>query len=332
MSVKSKIAREYCQRFPKHGDHTLAAKMYKENKLVFDSTEHARDSIRYVRGHIGNRNRKLIADKSDTKPVTRNSRPYDLPESYAEPKEPFVLPKACNNILLISDLHAPYHDNTAISVALDYGKEKKINTVVINGDLIDFHMLSRFEKDPRKRSVKQEFDTAKDILRVIRKTFPTAKIYWILGNHDKRYEKWLMAKAPEIFDDPYYSMEERLRLNEERIEVINDLQLVRAGKLFITHGHTIVRGVFAPVNSARGAFMKAKMSVIIGHTHQVSFHPEKRLDGDLIGCWSQGCLCELSPDYDPHTNKHQHGFARVVVNNDGSYTVENKMIINGKLF
>lgn len=331
MGIKTKVAREYCARFPKHGDNTIARKMLKDNPLVFDAIEDARFAIRYARGHAGAKNRNKAAAKDAFKPVTYDSNPYKLPESYAEPKEPYIIPTANNNILLISDLHIPYHDIKALTAALDYGKKHKINTVIINGDLLDFHMLSRFEKDPRKRSVKEEFDTCKEFLRVLRKTFPNAAIYWIKGNHDKRYEKWLLAKAPEVFDDPYYSLEERLRLNEERITLIDDLQLVKAGKLFITHGHLMINGVFAPVNAARGLYMRAKVSTIIAHTHSVSEHTEKDLKGDITTCWSMGCLCELQPDYSPFVNKYAHGFAHIRTEPNGDFSLLNYRIINGKL-
>lgn len=330
-SIKTQLAREVCKKFPKHADKTIASKLYKDNPLVYKDVEDARSSVRYIRGHAGSHSRKHIAEKSLVTPVKNDSNPYKLPESYAEPKEPFVLPKAHNNILLISDLHIPYHDINAITVAIDYGKKNKVNTVFINGDLIDFYMLSRFEKDPRKRGVKAEFDATKEILRVIRKAFPNAAIYFHLGNHDMRYEKWLMAKAPEIFDDEYYSLEERLRLNEEKITIIPNIQVTKAGKLFIQHGDLFFKGIFSPVNAARGLYTKAKANMICGHTHSVSEHTEKDVRGEITTCWSTGCLSELQPDYNPYGNKYAHGFAHITTENNGNFTVRNYRIQNGKL-
>jgi hypothetical protein len=214
---------------------------------------------------------------------------------------------------------------------LDYGKKENINTILINGDLIDFYGCSRFEKDPRKRSVKHEFDTTKEFLRILRASFTNAQIYWLKGNHDVRYEHWLMAKAPEVFDDPYYLMEERLRLNEERVHLIDDKTIVRAGKLSIHHGHLFFRGFMAPVNSARGLFMKAKQSMICSHVHKCSEHNETNLSGDLISCWSTGCLSELSPDYNPHSNNYSHGFAHIRTDNEGNYSVKNFRILKGRI-
>ena len=254
-----------------------------------------------------------------------------MPQSYQEKREPFKLPLACNNILLISDLHIPYHDIDAITIALSYGKEHKVNTIFINGDLIDNSQVSRFEKDMKKRSVKQEFDATKEFLVQLRNLFPVASIYWLKGNHCIRWEKFLEQKVREIWDDSYFHLEERLQLNEQKIQILDDTILVKAGKLSITHGHHIFKGIFVPVSPARGAFLRAKQSVIVGHLHRASYHSEMDLDGNVVGCWSTGSLCELRPSYSPLVSNAQHGFAHILVDNNGDFTVKNYQIIKGKI-
>jgi predicted phosphodiesterase len=326
--LKHEIIREYLLRFPDHADLTMAKKIYAENPLVWTNVESVRSAIRAIRGK---NEKNKYADKTLYKAPAFNYNPYKLPDTEEKIKEPYILPKADNNILLISDLHIPYHNISAITAALKYGEEAKVNTIIINGDLIDFYQMSRFERDPRKRSAKFEFDTTKAFLVILRQTFPDARIYWVKGNHDVRYEHWLMAKAPEVFDDPYYRLEERLRLNEEKIHLINDKTIIKAGKLNIHHGHLFFRGFMAPVNSARGLFMKAKESTICSHVHKISEHTETNLSGELITCWTTGCLAELSPDYSPFANNYAHGFAHIKVDADCNYSVKNFRIINGKI-
>jgi len=328
-SINGKLATELISRFPDTPTMTLAKKLYAENLELFINIEAARSIIKYHRGQSGEYKRKFIPKENVR--LTYDTNPYKLPLSESEERKPFILPKANNNILLISDLHIPYHSIDAITAALDYGKKAKVNTIVILGDLIDFYKTSRFESDPRKRSTKHEFDCTKDFLRVLRKEFPNAGIYWTMGNHDIRYEHYLMQKAPEIFDDPYYKLEERLKLNEERIKVIDDKTIVKAGKLSLHHGHLFFRGFMAPVNSARGLFLKAKESMIVAHCHKISEHSETTLSGELITCWSMGCLSNLSPDYLPYANNYSHGFAHVQVGTQGNYRVSNFRILKGKI-
>jgi hypothetical protein len=120
-------------------------------------------------------------------------------------------------------------------------------------------------------------------------------------------------------------------LNEEKVTILDDKRLVKIGKLSVTHGHHIMKGFFSPVNSARGVYMKAKQSTIIGHVHKVSTHSETDMDGKVITTWSTGSLCELKPDYSPLVSNYQHGFAHVIVESNGDYTVKNYQIIKGKL-
>lgn len=329
--TKKEIVRPFLEKFPEHGDLTLAKLIYKKHPIAFKDVENVRMLVRYSRGHQGKASKIYAKDKSLFKPTTNNTNPYKLPDSEEKERTPFTLPKACNNILLLSDLHIPYHSIDAITAALDYGKKEKINTILINGDLVDFYAVSRFERDPRKRSVKHEFDTTKEFLRILRKQFPKAIIYFNKGNHDVRYEHYLMAKAPEIFDDPYYSLDARLDLSKVSVNLIDDKTIIKAGKLSIHHGHLFFRGFMAPVNSARGLFMKAKQSMMCSHVHKVSEHNETNLSGELITCWSTGCLSELSPDYNPHSNNYSHGFAHIRTDDLGNYSVKNFRILKGRI-
>lgn len=309
----------------------LARIMYKENNLAFKTLEDARNSLRYIEGKTGKTLRKWVAGSPFVKTEARPLNPYNLPESYSDTREPYRLPKECTNILLISDLHIPYHDINAITIALDYGKKNNIDTIFINGDLIDFARISKFEPDLNKRRTKEEFDAAESFLQTLRSEWPHAKIYWLKGNHCIRLENWLATKASEIWDDPYFHLEQRLRLKEKKITILDDKVLVKAGKLSITHGHHIFKGVFVPVSPARGAFLRAKQSVIVGHLHRASHHPEITLDGEIISCWSTACLCELRPNYSPMVSNSQHGFAHILVEKNGNYTVKNYQIIKGQI-
>jgi len=305
----------------------LARILYRDNNLRFTNLDAARGTLRSLEGKLGKKSEKYKIKTVAERP----KNPYNLPKSYANDRKPFKLPLACNNILMISDPHFPYHNIEAISVAIKYGLENKVNTIFINGDLIDCHAVSKFEKDPKKRSIKEEFKATKEFLVQLRALFPDAEIYWLKGNHCIRWERFLLAKAPEIFDDPYFHLEQRLRLHEERIKIIDDKVLVKIGKLNVSHGHHVFKGFFTPVNPARGAYMKAKASIICGHLHRPSYHSEVDIDGKVIGCWTLGCLCELKPDYSPLVANSMHGFAHITTELNGDYKVRNYQIINGKI-
>ncbi len=81
---------------------------------------------------------------------------FDLPPSQESNYQPYKLPINHNNILIIGDIHVPYHNIPALTLALKYGLENGVNTILLNGDIIDFYAISRFEKDPRKRNFGHE--------------------------------------------------------------------------------------------------------------------------------------------------------------------------------
>ena len=136
---------------------TLAKKIYAEHRIDFTDVEHARSTIRTYRGQAGDALRKVIKDKSHYKEAG-DKNPFKLPESYAVERKPFKLPLADNNILVLSDLHFPYQNNEAISIAMQNGLDNNVNTIFLLGDVLDFFQCSRFEKTPHKRSIAQEFD------------------------------------------------------------------------------------------------------------------------------------------------------------------------------
>lgn len=331
-TITGNLAVELIKKFPNASTRSLAEILYNDNPLVFKTYEHARSTLKFHRGESGVRSRtKSTLFKENGKAEKLTAIPA-LPKSFADIQKVYKLPVADNNILMISDIHIPYQDNKALEAAINYGVEHKVNTVFINGDLLDFHHQSRFQPDIRKRSTKEEFEACKDFFEYLRYRLPTANVYWLLGNHDIRYENWLMLKAPMLFMDEYYLMEDRLNLAKYGVRKIDDSTLVKIGKLNVTHGHLLLRGVFAPVNAARGVFMKAKESTIIGHVHKVSEHQETTLNGSAVITYSTGCLCELNPQYAPFANNYMHGFAHIRTENNGDYHVRNFKIIKGKIY
>lgn len=323
-----KVAEEYLQKYPEVASKTLARKIEQDHPKLMHTIEQWRGIIRQLRGARGRKNREKRKNLT-TYDNTKKIDPNRLPTSHIEQREHYVLAKESNRVLIISDLHIPYHEPKALTAALNHGLENGANCVLINGDLIDFHKISRFQADPRKRDVVEEFKATRQFLEYLRELFPKAEIVWSEGNHDARYPNFLAAHALPLFNDPYYHLEQRLGLDELNIKFVHQNRLVMAGKLSISHGHMITRGIFAPVNPARGVFLRTKASHLVGHSHQVSEHTEPTIYGDLITTWSTGCLCELRPDYDPHVSKGAHGFAFMTIDDDGHFRVKNYRIFNG---
>lgn len=307
---------------------TLAKKIHSDNPDLYDephkATERLRDIIRYWRGQRGVRERDIV---STTEFFTNK---YDLPESDETDWYPFRLPKLCDNILFLSDIHFPYQNNQALEIALQYGVDEKINTVFLNGDVMDCYQGSTFVKDYRKRDLAGELEMTRQFLDVLNKLFPNAYIFFKPGNHEERWERYLMTKAPELLNVKEFRLDVLLRFGERSIHTITTpQQIIMAGDLVLIHGHEYGGGYRGAVNPARGLFLKAKRSCIAGHHHQTSEHTESDIHGEIATCWSVGCLSELHPEY-LRLNKWNHGFAHIRINNS-NFKVRNIRIIDNQI-
>ena len=326
--MKAQLAKEYRKKYgPEMPTLTLARIMYKENKEVFNNLERARASLRYIEGKQGKNNLTKKVEQSEFfMSGERSKNPWKLPESEEAKYEPFIL--KAKRLAVLSDIHVPYHSIEALTAAFDKISEEKPDAILLNGDTIDMYSLSRFQKDPRKRSVAHELEAVNEFLDVLQKF--GAKIYYKLGNHDERYEHYLMHKAPELLGIPEFKFENLLKAKERGMDVIGEKRIIKANKLNIIHGHEYP-SVFSPVNIARGLYMKGKVSAMQGHNHQTSEHTETDMNGEIVTTWSLGCLCELNPAYMP-LNKWSHGMAIVdLSDNRKDFQVRNYRIYKGKV-
>lgn len=306
----------------------LAQIMYDENNLLFSNKEDARFYLRYIEGKAGKKNmRSYTKDSKYYMEKERSSNKYALPESDETNYDPFIL--NAKRVLLLSDIHMPYHSIDALTVALEFAEDENPDCILLNGDTLDFHGLSRFVKDPKKRSVSHELVAFQQFMDVLKRLFPSSKIIFKVGNHEERYQHFLWTKAAELTDVKEFDFENIIKARAEGIEYISDKKIINLNGLNIIHGHEFSTGFFSPVNVARGLFLRAKTSAIQSHCHQTSEHTESDMNGKITTTWSTGCLCELHPAYSP-INKWNWGFAIIESAEDG-FEVRNKRIFKGRV-
>lgn len=326
--TKSDIAKDYRRKFGMEmPTRKLARIMYADHPLTFSDAEDARLILRYIEGKSGNRDRKKVAGSEFVMEGQRPLNPYNLPQSYETTYEPYII--TGRRVLILSDIHIPYHSVNALTVALEWAEQRKPDTILLNGDTLDAHQLSRFVRDPGKRSFSQELEAFGRFIEVLRNNFE-AKIIFKTGNHEERYEHFLMQKAQELHGIEEFKLENIIRSRAADVDYVGEKRIIKAGELNIIHGHEFGTGFFSHVNVARGLFLRGKVSAIQGHNHQTSSHTETNMNGHVTTTWSTGCLSELTPGYLP-INKWNHGFA--FVETDGhEFDVQNLRIIKGKVY
>ena len=327
---KADLARTYRKDYGmKMPTLKLARIMYKDHNLLFKDVEAARDALRYIEGKRGEERKTHVGDRSFILEGERPRNPYNLPESDEEAYAPYYL-TGHKRVLVINDIHLPYHNIEAITAAFDFAVKEKPDAIFINGDVLDFHSVSYFEKDPRKKHFAQELDMFKEFFITLQRTFG-AKVYFKFGNHEERYQKFLFMKAKELVGVDEFELSNIIKARAEGIEIIQDKRIVLMNQLPFIHGHEFGRSVFSPVNSARGLFLQAKHSCVKGDSHVTSEHTEPNIMGKIMTTWSVGALCGLTPQWLP-LNKWNHGMAIIDLDENGEdFLFRNYRIYKGKV-
>lgn len=336
MSTKNQkyfdIIARYIKKYPNSPKKTLSRKIYNENKLIFGNLNSAYNALRYYTQSRGITARKQLAQDKKLNMIQYgpNGKPvneFELPESDYSPVESFIIPTTISKLGILSDIHIPEHDINALTVAIRDLQNENIDGLLLNGDILDMHQVSRHFKDPGKARIKKEFELGSQFLDAIRKAFPNIPIYFKEGNHEKRWPVWLRARAIEIWDDEEYTIPAKLRLGEKQITWIPNNQPIKYGNLWIIHGNEISGN--SRVSPAHAVSLRAHESTLTGDKHRPDKkHVKHQLSGAITTYYTTGCLCGLRADYLPN-NDWMHGFAIAYVNSQGNISVQNKEIHEG---
>jgi predicted phosphodiesterase len=327
------IILDYLEKFPNAPSRTLAKKIYNENSAFFTDAENVYFRVRYYRGQSGSTNRDKLKNTKFQKElkVKVMIQKLQLPESHTKTRNSFTFPTGCKKLGVFGDVHIPYHDNTALEVMFKKFEEEKVDSIFINGDLLDFYQLSFHEKDPRQVHFKGEIEAGKEFLAYIRNRFPDIPIYYITGNHENRFERYLRIKASELLDIDECRLDVILHVAEYKIEYLPFRSKVVFGDYTIEHGDKIPGA--GGVVPARTLLMRLKSNSIVNHFHKSS-ESSQRVFGvgepTNIRAYSLGCMCDLAPEY-MEINEWNHGFCIMTKIKDkvsvSNYKIEGNTII-----
>lgn len=316
------MARRLCRLHPDAATRTLARRLVREANGAI-TLHQARMRIARQFGVQGVKNRKAI--KAVSPRPRRKAGEVSLPPSMAQSWSPHVM-KVTGPVGIISDVHVPYHSEIAVAAAVGYLKDQNLAGLLLNGDIADFYAISRYMKDPTQRDFKGELEAVRHFIAYIRQEFPGIPIVYKLGNHEERWTHWLWQHAAEISDDPRMSLGAWLDLDKHDVTLVEDKRPVMLGKLPVLHGHELPSGMAAPVNVARGAFLRTLSTCLVGHSHRTSNHAESDMWHHETATWSTGCLCDLRPDFS-RINRWNWGFAVCTVHERGAFDVNNYRVM-----
>jgi predicted phosphodiesterase len=195
---------------------------------------------------------------------------------------------------VISDVHCPYQDKKATKMALDYLEGHKLDKLFLLGDIIDFISISKFGTSlKRKSGLRDEVNETIQFLSDVKKRFPKTELIYTRGNHEERWDKYIIDHAPALEEVEGMRVQDVLKLKDLGIKWVPDK--IRLNRMIFYHGT-------GRCSANAGATVKAWMdalysSVIIGHIHRQAVISKRVGMGEEVIGVENPCLCEMDPDY-----------------------------------
>lgn len=222
--------------------------------------------------------------------------------------------------IVLPDVHFPFEDTNLVGAWLDHVKALKPDGIDIIGDLIDCYSLSRFDKNPaRKSNLQVELDQANHFLLVMRKYAGRfCDIRYSEGNHEDRLRKVLWNKIPGMNNIRNLTIPGLLNLKKLGISWHSTQNPYKIRDLWYTHGDMLRQSAGM---SGRAMSDKIHGSVILGHCHRMGWSPRTTWNG-REDAYEVGHLTDYTQlDYVRSVPNWQQGWAVVEFLEGGGHVV-----------
>ena len=252
-------------------------------------------------------------------------------------------------ILAISDLHIPYQ--VPIDVFSVY--KGSVDTLVINGDIMDCQSISFFPKKYRISFIDEMTQARTYLINLIDMICPKNVII-IKGNHEHRLLRYLSDKINEdllsimpdspmdlIVNDGFKNKDRMYKIeiyypplkdvyNEKGISVCYSGEwYARIGNIIFAHPLTYSGSMLRTAEKAVNYFTRSIdrdfTTIVLAHTHKVGYYKL----GD-ISIYEQGCLCQLDMlDYADGKlqDSQQNGYMYICLDSNGNIIEDKTRLI-----
>lgn len=237
---------------------------------------------------------------------------------------------------IIPDIHAPLHDEKAISLLCDVLSQEHIDELIILGDFWEIYSCQSHVKNPEKDPalLKYEVELGREVLEKILQAAKARRQFFLEGNHENRISRYLRNYAPKLVG----SLETRdiLGLPKDIYFIpYGQKQHLKCGsRLVALHGSYCNKWHTEKHRSTFGT------SVVYGHTHTVQVSASKNVYGNITYGISLGWLGDESKvaEYIASVPQWQQAFGMFYFRPDDSFfwqipQIQNgELVFNGKLF
>jgi predicted phosphodiesterase len=183
-------------------------------------------------------------------------------------------------VLIISDLHFPYHHHNTLSFLEAIKNIFKPDRIILTGDELDYHGISFHDKDPELFTATQELKRSVELMKDLYGIFPKADV--LESNHGSLvYRKQKFHGLPRSVFKDYNDVLEAPKLWKWHMDLT--VKLSDGRNVFCNHG-----------KSANGLKLSQSMgmSVIQGHYHSKFDIQYWANPNDLYWAMTVGCMID----------------------------------------
>jgi len=220
---------------------------------------------------------------------------------------PEIAPRRSKSLLLadIPDIHygfrkidgilVPTHQPEVMDVSLQIIKKEQPNLIIIGGDAIDAPNVGKYEMDSLHfvDTMQLCIDGLYKYFSRLREDNPNAEIVHLRGNHEERFNKFLLRNAPQFFglkradaqEYPAISYPSLLRLDDLDIKYTDNYKI--NDRLMTNHGELV------GTPSAQKYLARYAMSLMFHHDHRRGYEKRVFPDGKSIEAFGFGCQADV---------------------------------------
>lgn len=212
---------------------------------------------------------------------------------------------AIEPVVLIYDLHAPYHHHPAVSNAIafigDFLGRRSGGILGFGGDAYDFYLASNFIRQDSGKGPQllvDELDwgwevAVKPMVQAAGKRL--SEKFALGGNHEARGLRLIAAAAPMLRTGIAKDWDDLMHYKEAGIKYI--VPVAGNSVHALTSRLDVMHGWKHGVNAPRASLIRYGKSLVIGHTHKAGMVTERQGAGHTLTVLSSGCLSATNPEY-----------------------------------
>lgn len=239
---------------------------------------------------------------------------------------------------VINDLHRPFHDKKSLDLTLQIIENVGVDRIILNGDIMDmYNVNSHGPTHPLVGTLlSNEIDDTRLFLQNLRKRFPKVEIVFLYGNHEDRFDRFLVQHCKVLFK--LISLDKLLGLEELNIsfKLYNYRYRLEKTNLYIQHS--------PPSYGKNGAMVSLERDVdqdsLYGCSHREQKATKTSKSGVTYTCWYNGWLGSTNAtqahekvfSYVKGHQNWQQCFAMVTVDNGTQAFVDQISIRNHRAY